>query len=106
MSFFVVGDELAVLGFSLVGVEGQIVESAAEARQAFDDALAKEGVSVVLITEKWAETMREHVNELKMTSTEPLVLDIPGSEPAEQGPSLHELLEQALGMRIARETGV
>ncbi|MDX1686909.1 MAG: V-type ATP synthase subunit F [Candidatus Promineifilaceae bacterium] len=100
MSIFVIGDENTVLGFSLVGVEGETVESVEEARSQLDEALDREGVQIVLITENWAAQMREEVNRLKMESVEPLVLEIQGGEHGPSGPSLRELVRQAVGVRL------
>ncbi len=36
MDIFVIGDENAILGFSLVGIEGQVVKSLDEAKKALD----------------------------------------------------------------------
>lgn len=101
MSIFVIGDENTVLGFSLVGIESETVESVEEARSLLDEALDRENVQIVLITENWAAQMREEVNRLKMESVEPLVLEIQGSEPAPSGPSLRELVRRAVGIRLS-----
>lgn len=105
MDIFVVGDENTILGFSLVSVEGEVVENVDEARAALDDAVQREGVKIILVTERWANKMRDKVDQLRMEMAEPLVLDIPGSEPAPQGPSLRELVEEAMGIAMERAGG-
>lgn len=101
MSIFVIGDENTVLGFSLVGVQGEVVESVEEARSRLDEVMGSEGVEIVLITENWAAQMRKEIDRLKMEAVEPLVLEIPGGEPAPSGPSLRELVRQAVGIRLS-----
>ena len=55
MKYFIIGDEDAVLGFGLVGVEGRAAHSPAEAEQALSGALEDREVGIVLITERVAE---------------------------------------------------
>lgn len=100
MDIFVIGDENTILGFALIGVEGEIVENVDEARSALEDAVVREGIQIVLITENWASKMREKVDQLKMEMAKPLVLDIPGSKPAPKGRSLRDLVEEAVGIRL------
>ncbi len=105
MSIFVVGDENAILGFSMIGVEGKVAKSTEEARAALEDAVAREEIEIVLVTENWAAEMRERVDQLKMETAKPLVLDIPGSTPAPSGRSLREFVEEAVGVRLSHESG-
>jgi V/A-type H+-transporting ATPase subunit F len=51
MSLYVIGDENTLLGFSLIGVDGQVVGSVEEARASLQRVLDDESVDMVLITE-------------------------------------------------------
>ena len=51
MKVFVIGNQAAVLGFSLVGVHGKTVTSAMEVNEALDEALSNADNGIVLITE-------------------------------------------------------
>jgi V/A-type H+-transporting ATPase subunit F len=105
MNIFVIGDENAILGFSLVGIEGQVVRSLDEAKKALNDALANKDLKILLITEDWAAKMQDRVDELKMKSRQPLVLDIPGPGTQHQGETLRELVEKVIGIPIAKDGG-
>jgi vacuolar-type H+-ATPase subunit F/Vma7 len=100
MSVFVMGDEDAVLGFALVGVAGKAVHDADEARNTLDEVLAREDVEILLITEDWAATMRERMDDLKMNTLHPVILEIPGSEMAPAGRPLRELVQEAIGIHL------
>ena len=50
MKVLVIGHPEAVLGFSLVGVAGKAVTTAAEANQALDDALSSSDIGIILVT--------------------------------------------------------
>ncbi len=105
MDIFVIGDENAILGFSLVGIEGQVVKSLDEAKKALDAALTRKDLKILLITEDWAAQMQDRVDELKMNSRRPLVLDIPGPGTQPRGESLRELVEKVIGLQIAKDGG-
>lgn len=104
-SIYVVGDENTILGFSLIGVRGQTVKSPEQAEGALDDAVGREGVKIILVTENWAADLREKMDRLKMSGAEPLVLSIPSAEPAAEGRSLRELVEEAVGIRLGGGSG-
>ncbi len=101
MKVMVIGHPEAVLGFSLVGVGGRAVSNATEANQALDDALARSDVGIILVTEDVAATIEARMDDLKMHSTVPLVVEIPAPEEVRTGkPSLSEVVKRAIGIKI------
>jgi V/A-type H+-transporting ATPase subunit F len=101
MNVLVIGHPEAVLGFSLVGVHGQAASTAAEVNQALDDALSAEDVGIVLVTEDVADLIQHRMDQLKLRSTVPLVVEIPGPEgPRPDRPSLSEVIRRAIGVKI------
>lgn len=101
-SLFVIGDENAVFGFRLLGVEGWAVHSAAEAHSALDSALARTDLKIVLVTDEWAQALRHELDRLRTTLPSPLIVEIPGSRHLEARPSLRALIQQALNVRLER----
>ena len=101
MKLMVIGHPEAVLGFSLVGVDGRSASTSAEANQALDDALARPDVGIILVTEDVAALIEARMDQLKMHSTVPLVVEIPGPEEVRTGkPSLSEVVKRAIGIKI------
>lgn len=109
MSIYVIGDEDTVLGFQLVGIPGQAVEAPdggdnqpQAVTAALDEALARQGLQVLLITRTLGSMLRERVDELKMTSLEPVIIEIPDREAVagEAEKPLGRLIEEAIGMRL------
>ncbi len=101
MKMLVIGHQSAVLGFSLVGVEGHVVTSTDEVNQALDDALASRDIGIVLVTEDVADLTRARMEDLKLYSTEPLVVEIPAPGGVrENQPSLSDLVFRAIGVKI------
>ena len=101
MKFYCIGDEDAVWGFRLAGVEGRVVANPFEAKEALAVASASDEVSVVLITEAVAELIRGEVDFLVYKSGFPLVLEIPdASGPRPGRHSTSDLIRQAVGIAI------
>lgn len=100
MRIFVIGNQDAVLGFSLVGVDGRIVTDAQLVREALEASLADRTIGLLLITSDVAEHVRERVDALKVSSFAPLVVEVPGPEVDEQPPSLKDLVQRAVGISL------
>jgi V/A-type H+-transporting ATPase subunit F len=101
MKVLVVGHPEAVLGFSLAGVNGQAVTTADEANLALDQALASKEVGIILVTRDVAKMMPGRVEDLKLHSTIPLVVEIPSPEGVSPDePSLSEVVLRAIGIKL------
>jgi V/A-type H+-transporting ATPase subunit F len=101
MKVLTVGHPDAVLGFSLAGVDGRIAKTAEEVNSALDDALAASDVGIVLVTEDVAQLIEGRMDHLRLRSTIPLVVEIPGPKGVRPGyPSLSEIVRRAIGVKI------
>jgi V/A-type H+-transporting ATPase subunit F len=101
MKMLVIGHNEAVLGFSLVGVHGQAVTTAEQADQALDEALSASDVGIILVTEDVAELIQARMDQLKLRSTIPIVVEIPGPDgPRPDRPTLSEVIKRAVGVKI------
>ncbi len=101
MKIWVIGHREAVLGFSLAGVDGHTVTSAEEANKALDEALASKDIGIILVTQDVAQMLQERVENLKLHSTIPLVVEIPSPAGVpEDQPSLSELVLKAIGIKL------
>ncbi len=101
MKVLVIGHPDAVLGFSLAGVEGQAVSTAVEANRALNGALASKEIGIILVTQNVAGMIQARVDDLKLHSTIPLVVEIPspaGVTPDE--PSLSDVVLRAIGIKL------
>ncbi len=101
MRILVIGHPQAVLGYSLVGVNGKAVTTIEEANQTLDIALADPGIGIILVTGDVAVMIGARMNELRLHSTIPLVVEIRAPEGAQpEQPSLSELVFRAIGVKI------
>lgn len=101
MKVLVIGHPEAVLGFSLAGVSGRAVTTADEANQALDDALSGKETGIILVTQDVAGQIPARMEQLKLRSTVPLVVEIPS--PAGVGadePSLSQVVLRAIGIKL------
>ena len=101
MKVLVIGHPEAVLGFSLAGVSGRAVTTAEEADKALDEAFSSKDVGIILVTQDIASMLHARVEDLKLHSTVPLVVEIPSPAgvPADQ-PSLGEIVLKAIGIKL------
>ena len=101
MKVMVIGHPEAVLGFSLVGVQGKVARTADEASKALDDAFSNRDVGIILVTDDVGAMIRDRMDQLKLHSTVPLVLEIasPGEQESNQ-PSITDIVFRAIGVRL------
>lgn len=101
MKVLVIGHPEAVLGFSLAGVSGRVATNAAEVNQALDDVQASKDVGIVLVTQDVAQLIPARMEQLKLRSTIPLVVEIPAQGGAPEGEeSLGEIVLRAIGIKL------
>ena len=101
MRYFIIGDEDAVLGFGLVGVEGKVVQSATQAGEAFDAVLEQSDIGIIIITERVADLIRPRVDRFIFTSSFPLIVEIPDRQgPLSGKPEIREMVNQAIGIKL------
>ncbi len=101
MRVLVIGHPDAVLGFSLAGAEGRAVLDAEQANAALDAALKDRSLGIVLVTKDIAATIQTRMEDLKLHSTMPLIVEIPSPEGIQPGePSLSEIVLRAIGIRL------
>jgi vacuolar-type H+-ATPase subunit F/Vma7 len=101
MKLMVIGNPAAVLGFSLVGVDGRVATTAEDANQALDTILAAPDVGIVLVTEDISALIEARMESLRMHSTVPLVVEIPSPGGPPQGkPALSEVVKRAIGFKL------
>ena len=100
MKLFVLGDEEAVLGFALVGVRGKMAQTPTEVEEGLREALSDEEIGILLITADAAQMAREEVDRLKITSVSPLILEVPSSRGLVRGPSIRDLIREAIGVSL------
>jgi len=102
MKAFVIGSDGCVLGFALAGLEGITVRSKDQVDAALDLLMGDPGVALVLISADVAALVRDRVDELKINSLQPLLVEIPGQHTGTSYPPLREFVQRAIGVQLER----
>lgn len=106
MKFYCIGDEDTVRGFRLAGIDGQVVVTDEEAREALQRVTQRADVGVVIITDVIAAGIREQVDTLRLECEQPLLVEVPGPQgPLADRKTLRQLVHEAIGIRISQESG-
>ena len=101
MKFHVIADENTVTAFSLVGLEGEPVDSPEGAREALARAFESSDTGIVIITERIADSIRDEIEEFTFGRAFPLIIEIPDREgPMEGRISIREMVNAAVGIKI------
>ncbi|MFO7889231.1 MAG: V-type ATP synthase subunit F [bacterium] len=101
MKFYVIGDAETVLGFSLAGIEGKVVANKEETREALNKAFNIEGIGIIIITERTAQTIRQQVDQHILKKSFPLIIEIPDRHgPVEGKSDIKDMVSKAVGISI------
>ncbi|MBN1894913.1 V-type ATP synthase subunit F [bacterium] len=101
MRFHVIGDEDTVLGFRLVGVEGEVAETPEEILFALKKAFQTDDVGIIIITERLAERVRADVEKYLYKTTFPLIIEIPDAQgPLEGRGTVRDMIRAAVGVHL------
>jgi V/A-type H+-transporting ATPase subunit F len=101
MRFYVIADENTVAGFKLVGLEGEIVDTADEAREALEKAFSSSDIGIIIITERIAASIHGEIEEYAFGRDFPLIMEIPDREGALEGrASIRDMVNAAVGIKV------
>ncbi len=106
MKFFCIADADTLRGFRLAGVDGRVVATAEESRQAVEDVLRLPDCGIVIITADAADMVREMIDTVRLERDRPLIIEIPGprGKPAESK-GLRRFVQEAVGIRLCQSEG-
>lgn len=101
MQCFAIGDEFTLLGLRLIGIPGAVVKTPEEASNAFQQAIRRQNIGLILITERVADTIKGAIEETRLGKKLPLVLEIPDREgPIPGRETVVDLVRRTLGIRL------
>lgn len=102
MQYFVISDNTDTLtGLRLAGIEGTLCHTKEETLAAISTAKANPNIGILLINEKLAALCPEQVNELKMSSLTPLLVEIPDRHhTGRTSDSITRYIREAIGIKV------
>ena len=78
MKFFLISDNVDTKrGMRFAGIEGVVVHEEDEVRRELTQAMAREDIAVILMTEKLVSLCPDIIYELKLSRERPLIVEIP-----------------------------
>lgn len=99
---FIIGDNDMVTGFRLVGVEGTEATNLEEATEAMQKALTRNDLTMVIISEEFSTQphLKEIIEKFRRDHTNPLIVELPGSQGKPSEIHMSELISKILGAKI------
>ncbi len=100
----IIGDLDTVTGFKLAGVkQGYVVKTDEEAENALDELLDGQ-ISIIIITEKIADNIREHINKRLGSDVLPMIIEIPDKTGSSEGGSdqMAALIKRVIGVEMVK----
>ncbi|TAK32737.1 MAG: hypothetical protein EPO21_14710 [Chloroflexota bacterium] len=97
---YVLGNADAVLGFSLVGIEGHATIDPADAAAHLEELRWAGDVGLILVTEEVADLLRSQIAELLADPSAPLVLEVPDPGSVPELGKLADALKRAMGIPL------
>lgn len=101
-SVAVIGDVDTITGFKLGGVtKGYVVNTEDEAKKALDE-LIENKISIIIITQKIADEIREYINKTIGSEIVPMIIEIPdkNGESETDNDQMRSLIKRVIGVDI------
>ena len=102
MRFYLISDNTDTLvGMRLAGITGVLVHEKEEVQQALTDAMDKDDIAVILMTERLVSLCPDLIYDLKLNRQRPLIVEIPdrhGNGRAKD--SITKYVRDAIGVKI------
>ena len=102
MRFELISDNTDTLvGMRLAGITGVMAREKDEAETALKNAVNKDEVAIILITEKLGEMCKDLVYDLKNTRQKPLIVEIPDAKSSgRKKHAITDYVRDAIGLKF------
>ena len=102
MRFYLISDNIDTqVGLRLAGIDGVVVHTAAEVKEAIDRAVSMPDVAVILITATPLQLCPDMIYDLKLKMKHPLIVEIPDRHGnGRTKDSITEYVREAIGVKI------
>lgn len=102
MKFYLISDNVdTMMGMRLAGIEGIVIHSDVEVKQALTKAMDMPDVAVILMTERLTSLCPDLVYDLKLNRKQPLIITIPDRHGnGRTKDSITKYVKDAIGVNI------
>jgi len=102
MQFYLISDNVDTqMGMRLAGIEGVVVHERDEVNKALNDAIDKNDIAIILMTEKLIKLCEDTVYDLKLNRKRPLIVEIPDRHATSQiTTTISKYVQEAIGLKI------
>lgn len=102
MKFFLISDNVDTqTGMRFAGIEGVVVHEEEEVRRELTDAMEREDIAVILMTEKLVSLCPDIVYDLKLNRKQPLIVEIPDRHGnGRTKDSITRYVQDAIGVKL------
>ncbi|MGC9005645.1 MAG: V-type ATP synthase subunit F [Candidatus Micrarchaeia archaeon] len=100
----VYGHGPTVLGFRLMGIEGEVVEETKELEKKIEDAITNENIGIVLVEQNLFNRVDWRLKKRIENIASPVILPVAGAKGEEkEEESLDMLIKKALGFELKKK---
>lgn len=102
MKMYLISDNIDTqIGMRLAGVDGCVAHSAEHIEAEIKKAVADPDLGILLLTEKAGDTVKEYLNQLKLTLHTPLIIEIPDRHGNRDiAGSINSLVQESIGLKL------
>ncbi|AYO31685.1 ATP synthase subunit F [Biomaibacter acetigenes] len=102
MNVFLISDNTHTLtGMRLTGVEGVVVHTREEVLNELKKVKESRDIGILLITELLAEKVQQELDEMKLSSSLPIIIEIPDRHGSRRPPDfLTRYIRESIGLKI------
>ncbi len=102
MKAFIISDNTdSLLGMKMAGIKGLLAHTKDEVIKALEDIKNNEEVGIIIITEKAANLIPEELNQMKLSKSGPLIIEIQDRHGSIRGDDyIAKYMKESIGLKI------
>ena len=102
MKMYLISDNMdTYTGMRLAGVEGTVAHGREELKEALDRVLTDKEIAIVVLTEKFGRENPELIDEIRLSRSLPLLIEIPDRHGTQRGENfITSYVNEAVGLKV------
>lgn len=89
-----------VIEMRLAGIEGEAVKNKVVAKKSFQQAVHREGVGILIVTETVQEWLKEEIMEHKINVDRPLIVTVPDRDRLRESDFIMKFIKESVGIKV------